>query len=48
MTKTFRNQFGQRYLIPAEYDIFMDVSPYVGLDEEDLPEAGCDKGGFLF
>jgi hypothetical protein len=27
MTKVFRSSFGRKYLIPAEYDVFLDFAP---------------------
>lgn len=27
MTKVFRSSFGRKYIIPAEYDIFLDFAP---------------------
>jgi hypothetical protein len=27
MTKVFKSYFGRKYVIPAEYDIFLDFAP---------------------
>lgn len=46
-TKLWISQFGTRFLVPAEYDVFVSFSP-VG-DDPILnadAQAACDKGSF--
>ena len=49
MSKVFKSQWGRQYLIPAEYDVFIDWSPLSfkrGTEQEPL-EAGKGKFQFL-
>lgn len=45
MTKVFKSQFGRKYIIPAEYNVFIDFAPI------SYKESGQDKlaeGKFQF
>jgi hypothetical protein len=47
MTKIWKSDFGTRYLIPAEYDIYVSFSP--SKDDSNLnaeAQAACSKGAF--
>jgi len=43
MTKVFKSTFGRRFLVPAEYVVYLDVSPTTANNAET-----CNKGEFLF
>lgn len=45
MTKVFKSAYGRKYIIPAEYDVFIDFAPisYKAEGQKDL-----DKGSFSF
>jgi hypothetical protein len=49
MSKVFISKFGTRYLIPAEYDVYIEFSPAKGdpnLNAE--AQAACNEGAFKF
>jgi hypothetical protein len=37
MTKIFKSYYGRKYIIPAEYDIFIDFAPISLKDKEQEP-----------
>lgn len=46
MTKVFRSSFGRKYLIPAEYDIFIDFAPISY--EPGIAQAQINPGKFQY
>jgi hypothetical protein len=47
MTKAFKSNYGQRFLIPAEYDVMIDVGPS-GDDPNISNQSECTQGNFKF
>ena len=46
MTKVFKSSFGRKYLIPAEYDIFIDFAPISYAKNSD--QVSLDEGKFQY
>lgn len=45
MSKVFASKFGTRYLVPAEYEVFIEFSP--DKEDDNLNEKGkelCNEG----
>ena len=41
MSKVFKSYFGRKYIIPAEYDVFIDFAPisFKEKDQDSLPDG---------
>jgi hypothetical protein len=46
MTKIFKSYFGRSYIIPAEYDVFIDFAPISFKSNTD--QVPIDNGKFQF
>lgn len=45
MTKVFKSYFGRKYIIPAEYDVFIDFAP---ISYKTTDQATLSEGKFQF